>query len=206
MLKVALAVLPMERGSRPGQGERSLSGPIFLAPRAKLAHCTPPTAYYRQSPGSAANFALGLLGLPIGQKDQSGMPRPCKNECARIDISLSTWRLDLVGVSRCIENIVDCSFITLSLVRESQPILYQYKRGKKETGFYLCRYDERSKVIRVVVVVVVVATFFWHSHFWEDFSKQGSNTGLCSYTYLVMSVFESWFTVCICSWVCWNSW
>ena len=29
MLKVAFAVLPMEKGNRPGKGERSLNGPIF---------------------------------------------------------------------------------------------------------------------------------------------------------------------------------
>ena len=78
MLKVALAVLPMERGNRLGQGERSLSGPIFPTPRAKLARGTPPTAYNCQSAGSAANFALGLSGLPRGHRDQSGIPRPCK--------------------------------------------------------------------------------------------------------------------------------
>ena len=76
MLKVALAVLPMERGNRLGQGERSLSGPIFPTPRAKLACGTPPTAYYHQSVGSATNFALGLTGFPRGHRDQSGIPRP----------------------------------------------------------------------------------------------------------------------------------
>ena len=66
--KVALAVLPMERGNRLGQGEGSLNGPIFPTPRAELAHVTPPTAYYRQSVGSAANFALGPTGLPRGHE------------------------------------------------------------------------------------------------------------------------------------------
>ena len=66
ILKVALAVLPMEKGNRLGQGERSLSGPIFPTP----------IAYYRQSAGSASNFALGLSGLPRGYRDQSGIPRP----------------------------------------------------------------------------------------------------------------------------------
>ena len=74
--EVALAVLPMERGNQLGQGERSLSGPIFPVPRAKLARGTPPTAYYRQSADSAANFALGLSGLPRGHRDQSGITRP----------------------------------------------------------------------------------------------------------------------------------
>ena len=74
MLKFALAVLPMERGNRLGQGERSLNGPIFPNQQAKLARGTPPTAYYRQSAGSAANFALGLSGLPRGHKDQSVYP------------------------------------------------------------------------------------------------------------------------------------
>ena len=77
--KLALAVLPMERGNRLGQGERSLSGPIFLTPQAKLARGTPPTAYYRQSAGSAANFVLGLLGLPRNHKDQLGIPRPSRH-------------------------------------------------------------------------------------------------------------------------------
>ena len=63
MLKVDLAVLPMERGNRLGQGERSLSGPIFPAPRAKLdvAHRRPRTTTNRQD--SAANFALGPFGF-----------------------------------------------------------------------------------------------------------------------------------------------
>ena len=64
MLKVAFAVLPTERGNRLGQGERSLCGPIFPTPQAKLARGTPPTPYFSQSAGSAANFALGLSGLP----------------------------------------------------------------------------------------------------------------------------------------------
>ena len=64
-----LRVLPMERGNRLSQGERSLSGPIFPTPRAKLARCTTPTTYYRQSASSAANFALGLTGLPRGHRD-----------------------------------------------------------------------------------------------------------------------------------------
>ena len=76
MLKVSLAVLPMERGNQLGQGERSLSGPFFPTPQAKLARGTPPTTYYRQSAGSAANFALGLTGLPRGHRDQSRIPRP----------------------------------------------------------------------------------------------------------------------------------
>ena len=66
--KVALAVLPMERGNRLGQGEGSLNGPIFPTPRAELAHVTPPTAYYCQPAGLAANFALGLTGLPRGHE------------------------------------------------------------------------------------------------------------------------------------------
>ena len=69
--------IAMERGNRLGQWERSLSGPIFPTPRAKLARGTPPTAYCRQSAGSATNFALGLSGLPRGHRDQLGIPRPC---------------------------------------------------------------------------------------------------------------------------------
>ena len=63
-------------GSRPGQGERSLYGPIFPTLQAILARITPPTAYYRRLAGFAANFALGTKGLLKGHSDQSGIPRP----------------------------------------------------------------------------------------------------------------------------------
>ena len=91
ILKVALAVLPMERGNRLGQGERSLNGPIFLTPRVKLARGTPPTAYYLQLAGSAANFALGLSCLPRGRGDQSGIPRACVTGYATAPIVVRDW-------------------------------------------------------------------------------------------------------------------
>ena len=59
-----------------GQGKRSLYGPIFPTSRAILARVTPPTSYYRQLAGSAANFALGTKGLPKGHRDQSGITKP----------------------------------------------------------------------------------------------------------------------------------
>ena len=46
MSKGRLAVLPIEKGNRLGQGERSPIGPIFPTLRVKLACVTPPTAYY----------------------------------------------------------------------------------------------------------------------------------------------------------------
>ena len=84
MLKVALAVLPVERCNPLGQGERPLSGPIFPTPRSKLDRGTRPTAYPRQSAGSTANFALGLTGLLRGHRDQSGIPRPSSLLCVYI--------------------------------------------------------------------------------------------------------------------------
>ena len=54
---------------RLGQGERSLYGPIFPTPRATLARVIPPTVYYRQSAGYAANFALGTKGFAKGHRD-----------------------------------------------------------------------------------------------------------------------------------------
>ena len=77
MLKVAPCGIAHGKGQPNGQGERSLSGPIFPTPRAKLACGTPPTAYYRQSAGFADSFALGLSGLPRAHQNQSGIPRPC---------------------------------------------------------------------------------------------------------------------------------
>ena len=76
MSKVALVVLPMEKGSRLDRGERSLGGPFFPTPQAPLARVTLPTANYRHSSGSAANFALGTKGWPRGHFDQPGIPRP----------------------------------------------------------------------------------------------------------------------------------
>ena len=58
------------------QGERSLYGPIFPTPQAILARVILPTVYYRNSAGSAANFALGTKGLPKSHRDQSRIPRP----------------------------------------------------------------------------------------------------------------------------------
>ena len=76
MLKVALAVLSMERGNQLGQGERSLSGPVFPTPRAKLARGTPPTAYYHQLTGSSAKGSLFKAQLTTSyqsiQSDQPG--------------------------------------------------------------------------------------------------------------------------------------
>ena len=68
-------------GKRQPTGQRGEVPKLtyFPNPASKLgAHGTPPTAYYCQSAGSAANFALGLSGLPRGHKDQLGISRPCK--------------------------------------------------------------------------------------------------------------------------------
>ena len=49
----------------------------FPHPASKIGSWHTPTAYYRQSAGSAADFALGLTGLPRDHRDQSGKLRPC---------------------------------------------------------------------------------------------------------------------------------
>ena len=68
MLKVALAVLSVERINRLGQGERSLNGPFFPTPRARLAHVTPPTVYYILPIGG---FGGQLCSRPIGFTERS---------------------------------------------------------------------------------------------------------------------------------------
>ena len=70
MLKVALA-----------HGKEQPNGPREEVPKWTYFSnpaSTPPTTYYHQTVGSAANFALDLSGLPRGHWDQSGVPRPCK--------------------------------------------------------------------------------------------------------------------------------